>query len=109
MLLVYRGACPKWRSSVALNPTIDMYLDILLILAGLGLLYFGGNLLISGCLRIAHSYKVSPFVIGATIMGFGTSAPELAVSLQAAFKGLRTWPWATWWEAISPMSGWCSD
>jgi len=64
-----------------------MYIDIILILAGLGLLYFGGDLLISACLRIAHFYKVSPFVIGATIMGFGTSAPELAVSLMAAIQG----------------------
>ena len=40
-----------------------------------------------GCIRISRIYKVSPFVIGATIMGFATSAPELAVSTLAALKG----------------------
>jgi len=43
--------------------------------------------LISGSLRIAQAFKISPFVIGATVMGFGTSAPELSVSLLAAFQG----------------------
>ncbi len=64
-----------------------MIFDLFLILIGLALLYFGGDLLISGCLRIAQRYKVSPFIIGATIMGFGTSAPELAVSLLASLQG----------------------
>ncbi|MGP0565000.1 MULTISPECIES: calcium/sodium antiporter [unclassified Nitrospina] len=64
-----------------------MLLDIIFILGGLALLYYGGELLIGGCLRIAQHYRVSPFVIGATVMGFGTSAPELAVSLLAALEG----------------------
>jgi cation:H+ antiporter len=64
-----------------------MLIDILLLIIGLGLLYYGGDLLVLGCIRISRIYKVSPFVIGATIMGFGTSAPELAVSILAALKG----------------------
>lgn len=64
-----------------------MILDIILIVGGLALLYYGGDLLIGGCLRIAQHYRISPFVIGATVMGFGTSAPELAVSLLAAMEG----------------------
>ena len=64
-----------------------MIADFTYVLAGLILLYFGGESLITGCLRIAHRFKISPFVIGATVMGFGTSAPELAVSILASFRG----------------------
>jgi cation:H+ antiporter len=63
-----------------------MITDLLYVLAGLTLLYFGGESLITGSLRIAHRFKISPFVIGATIMGFGTSSPEMAVSLLASFR-----------------------
>ncbi len=64
-----------------------MITDVLYVLAGLALLYFGGESLITGSLRIAHRFKISPFVIGATVMGFGTSSPELAVSVLASFRG----------------------
>ena len=64
-----------------------MLTDILLLIFGLGLLYYGGNLLVLGCIRVSRIYKISPFVVGATVMGFGTSAPELAVSVMAALKG----------------------
>lgn len=63
-----------------------MIIDSIYVLAGLALLYFGGESLITGSLRIAHRFKISPFVIGATIMGFGTSSPELAVSILASFR-----------------------
>jgi cation:H+ antiporter len=64
-----------------------MITDFIFVLAGLALLYFGGETLITGSLRIAHRFKISPFVIGATVMGFGTSSPELAVSVLASFQG----------------------
>ena len=64
-----------------------MMIDLIYLLAGLILLYFGGESLITGSLRIAHRFKISPFVIGATVMGFGTSSPELAVSALASFRG----------------------
>ncbi len=64
-----------------------MITDFIYVLAGLALLYFGGDTLITGSLRIAHRFKISPFVIGATVMGFGTSSPELAVSVLASFQG----------------------
>ena len=51
------------------------------------MLYYGGNFLVSGCTRLAKFCKISPFVIGATIVGFGTSAPELAVSGLASLHG----------------------
>jgi cation:H+ antiporter len=63
-----------------------MITDLIYVLAGLTLLYLGGESLISGSLRIAQRFKISPFVIGATVMGFGTSSPELAVSILASFQ-----------------------
>lgn len=62
-------------------------LDLILIAGGLVFLYYGGNFLVTGSVRLAHSLKISPFIIGATIIAFGTSAPELAVALLAAMKG----------------------
>ncbi|MCH8157527.1 MAG: calcium/sodium antiporter [Nitrospinae bacterium] len=64
-----------------------MLLDSGLILIGLILLYFGGDFLITGSTRIAARFKISPFIIGATVIGFGTSAPELAVSVLASLHG----------------------
>ena len=64
-----------------------MITDLIYVLAGLILLYFGGESLITGSLRIAQRFKISPFVIGATVMGFGTSSPEMAVSILASFEG----------------------
>ena len=64
-----------------------MEMDLVYITFGLVLLYYGGDILISGCLQIAHHFKIPHFIIGATIMGFGTSAPELCVSILAALRG----------------------
>ncbi|MFQ5482550.1 MAG: calcium/sodium antiporter [Nitrospinaceae bacterium] len=61
--------------------------DILFIAGGLSFLYFGGDLLISGCVRVARHFRLPHFIIGATIMGFGTSTPELCVSMLAAING----------------------
>ncbi len=59
-------------------------LDLLKIFAGLALLYYGGDFLITGSARLARFLKLSSFVIGATVIAFGTSAPELAVAILAA-------------------------
>ncbi len=64
-----------------------MWFDLSLILIGLILLFYGGDVLVSSSIRIARHFSLPPFVIGATIMGFGTSAPELCVSLLAAISG----------------------
>lgn len=63
-----------------------MWINILLILAGLALLYFGGEILITGSVRISRHYRIPPFIVGATVIGFGTSAPELAVSILATLQ-----------------------
>ena len=57
------------------------------IVAGLVLLVFGGELLVKGAVSLAASCKISPLVIGLTVVAFGTSAPELGVSLHAANTG----------------------
>jgi cation:H+ antiporter len=55
--------------------------------AGLALLYFGGNALVDGACSLALRLRVSRVVVGLTIVAFGTSAPELVVSLNAALGG----------------------
>ena len=59
-----------------------------LIFVGLILLYYGGDFLVTGSLRLAQALKISPFIIGATVIGFGTSTPELAVSVMASLHDL---------------------
>jgi cation:H+ antiporter len=54
---------------------------------GLVGLVYGGDLLVKGASRLATALGVSPMVVGLTVVSFGTSAPELAVSLEAAFRG----------------------
>ena len=59
----------------------------LLFAVGLAGLFFGGEYLVKGASSIARHFGLSPIVIGLTIVGFGTSAPELLVSVQAALAG----------------------
>ena len=65
-----------------------MILQIVLLIAGLALVIFGADWLVDGASGIARKAGISEFVIGLTIVGFGTSCPELVVSLTGAFKGL---------------------
>ncbi|NND93640.1 MAG: calcium/sodium antiporter [Flavobacteriales bacterium] len=60
---------------------------VLFILGGLVLLLGGGEVLVRGAVKIASRFRISPMVIGLTIVSFGTSAPELLVSVQAALQG----------------------
>ena len=64
-----------------------MIADILLFIVGLALILSGANALTDGASSIAKRMKVSELVIGLTIVAFGTSAPELAVSAISAIKG----------------------
>lgn len=58
-----------------------------LILSGLIALVLGGEVLVRGASAVAAAFRIPPLVIGLTVVAFGTSAPELGVSLQAAFTG----------------------
>lgn len=60
---------------------------ILFTLAGLILLAGGGELLVRGAIGMAEKLRISPLLAGLTIVGFGTSTPELATSIQAATSG----------------------
>ena len=64
-----------------------MVTEILLLLAGLALIVFGADVLVDGASSIARKAGISEFVIGLTIVGFGTSCPELVVSLTGAIEG----------------------
>jgi len=59
----------------------------LLLMAGLVLLIGGAELLVKGASRLALSLGITPLVVGLTVVAFGTSAPELAVSVRAALAG----------------------
>lgn len=60
---------------------------VIKLLAGFVLLFFGGDWLVEGGVALARRFRISPLVIGMTIVAFGTSAPELLVSLISAIKG----------------------
>ena len=57
------------------------------LIGGLVLLVLGGELLVRGAVQVATRFGVSPLVIGLTLVGFGTSTPELVTSVQAALSG----------------------
>ena len=58
--------------------------DIGLLILGLVFLIFGGDLLVRSAVSFAEKFGVSSFLIGVTVVSFGTSVPELMVSIQAA-------------------------
>ena len=62
-------------------------MSYLLILGGLVLLAAGGEFLVRGAVGLAQILRISPLLAGLTIVGFGTSTPELATSIQAAMAG----------------------
>ncbi|MCP3895536.1 MULTISPECIES: calcium/sodium antiporter [Bacteroides] len=62
-------------------------MDILLLIGGLILILLGANGLTDGAASVAMRFRISPMVIGLTIVAFGTSAPELTVSISSALKG----------------------
>lgn len=62
-------------------------LAIIQLVAGFVLLYFGGDWLVNGGVALARRYRISSLVIGMTIVAFGTSAPELLVSMMSSIKG----------------------
>ncbi|TCD14324.1 calcium/sodium antiporter [Oricola cellulosilytica] len=64
-----------------------MFLDISMLIAGLVLLVFAGDYLVKGAAGLAENLGIPPLVIGLTVVAFGTSAPELFVSLQSALSG----------------------
>lgn len=65
---------------------LPVWKSILLVIAGLAGLFFGGKFLVDGAVNLARSIGMSERVIGLTIVAIGTSVPELATSIVAALK-----------------------
>lgn len=64
-----------------------MAIQVLILLAGLLLILFGANYLVDGSSSIAKKFGLSEFIIGLTIVGIGTSTPEMVVSWLSSFQG----------------------
>ncbi len=62
-------------------------MDILIFIAAMTALIYGADFIIEQSEKIAFHYKISPFVIGATLVALGTSLPEMAISMSASLKG----------------------
>lgn len=63
-----------------------MLLEIVLFTVGVGILYFGAEWLVKGSASMAMTLGMSPMAVGLTVVAFGTSMPELVVSLTAVIK-----------------------
>ncbi len=64
-----------------------MFLDLVFLVGGLALILFGANWLTDGASAIAKRWGVSDMVVGLTVVAFGTSAPELVISVMSAING----------------------
>ncbi len=62
-------------------------MEVFFFIFGLVLLYLGGESLVKGAVSLSAKLRISTLIVGLTIISFATSAPELFVSLQAAFEG----------------------
>jgi cation:H+ antiporter len=65
---------------------MEIFINLLVLIASLGVLVFFGEKLVDAALRLAKAFGVSPAVIGLTVLAYGTSLPEFAVSSIAAVK-----------------------
>ena len=62
----------------------NLIIDCLIVLASIVMLWKGADWLVDSAAEIAHTLKVSDLIIGLTVVAFGTSAPEFAVTISAA-------------------------
>lgn len=68
-------------------PAMNIFWAIVLLVAGLLILWKAADLLVSGAVALAQMLGVSPLVVGLTVVAMGTSAPEVAASIAAAVRG----------------------
>ena len=66
---------------------MDFALNSFFLICGVGLLYFGADILVRGAVAGATRLHISPLAVGLTVVAFGTSAPEIVVSLASALQG----------------------
>lgn len=62
-------------------------MDYIYLIAGLAILIISGEILVKGAVNLAYKFQISTLVVGMTIISFGTSAPELLVSLKSTLEG----------------------
>jgi cation:H+ antiporter len=67
---------------------VELFINILAVIGGTTLLFLGGEGVVRGAVTLAERLNLSRLLISTVIIGFGTSAPELVVSLDAALAGL---------------------
>ena len=65
----------------------ELFISLVFIVVGISLLYFGAEWIVKSGVHIASQFKIPHFVVGLTIVAFGTSLPELVVSLKATLDG----------------------
>ena len=61
--------------------------SFLIMVGGLALVVYGANILVDGAASLAKKYRIPNIVIGLTVVAFGTSSPELAISTYSAYTG----------------------
>lgn len=66
---------------------MELLIQLVTLIGGLALILFGANYLVDGASSVAKKFGLSEFVIGLTIVGIGTSTPEMVVSYLSAFQG----------------------
>jgi cation:H+ antiporter len=81
----YPGGLSRAECFAKNNPENAMF--IFLFVVGLVLLTLGADVMVRGASRLASAAGISPLVVGLTVVAFGTSAPEVAVSMRAAMSG----------------------
>lgn len=90
----FAAGLARLRRHLHLPPVADFaalgsfILDYIYLLAGLVGLFLGGEALVRGSVGIAQRLAIPPLLIGLTVVGFGTSTPELLVSVDAALRGV---------------------
>ena len=66
---------------------MELIIQIILLIVGFALLIKGADVFVDGASNIAYNYKIPAVIVGLTIVAFGTSAPEAAISIKAALAG----------------------
>ena len=67
---------------------MDLIIALVFLIIGLGGLSFGAEFLIRGAISVSHLVGLSPFIIGLTVVAWGTSAPEVVLTVGAALSGV---------------------
>ena len=86
-MLVTRPLLEAPRLALKPSRAAPWMMTYLSLLAGIVLLFAGGEALVRGSVAVAKRLGISPLLIGLTLVGFGTSTPELVASLEAALRG----------------------